>query len=166
MSSGLARIPWRAGVCPQDSRRSRLRFGNSGAEISDDPDVSRGLFSSLLPPAGMVAPAGAAAAEEQAPRPPRFPSASQAHWTCDLRRRNRQAPDRRHRRAHEAGPARLLRVPALRDVPGARVREVETAAPPLLHRGIVWDRPLRLAGEGRPAPALIFAAILAVLLLL
>ena len=39
----------------------------------------------------MVAPAGAAAAEEQAPRPPRFPGASQAHWACDLRRRNRQA---------------------------------------------------------------------------
>ncbi len=48
--------------------------------MSDDPDVSRGLLSSLVPLAGMVVLAGAVSDEGQAPRAPRFASASQARW--------------------------------------------------------------------------------------
>jgi hypothetical protein len=42
--------------------------------------LSRRSLASLLSLAGMVALAGAVAAEGQAPRAPRFPSASPAHW--------------------------------------------------------------------------------------
>ena len=57
-----------------------IALGNPGGATSDDPDVSRGLLSVLLPLAGMATLAGPASALGPGSRAPRFPSASPDHW--------------------------------------------------------------------------------------